>query len=112
MAWSKESRHKRGYGSEWDKLRLTILARDCYLCQCERCQGGKLRLTVATQVDHRISKADWLRRHGTLDGCDDQSNLRAISGPCHQRKGIEEKGQKPRPRIGADGYPVEESGRG
>lgn len=102
MAWSRTSRHARGYGSEWDRLRAAVLKRDSYLCQCKQCQGGKLRLTVATEVDHRIPKA--------RGGGDDPSNLQAINRDCHKRKTIEETGKAyaPRVQIGADGYPITE----
>ena len=35
--WPTESRHKRGYGAEWDKLRLLVLRRDNGLCKCSHC---------------------------------------------------------------------------
>lgn len=93
------TRQERGYGSTWDKLRLVVLARDRYLCQCEQCQGGKLRLSVATEVDHRISKA-----HGGTDALD---NLQAINRECHRRKTAEETGKTWQPRLGPDGYAIE-----
>ena len=47
----RASRHVRGYGTEWDKLRLRILQRDQWLCQCKDCKasaeisaGDKIRL--------------------------------------------------------------------
>ena len=98
--WSKQSRHKRGYGSYWDKLRLRILARDNYLCQCPRCLGGKLRLMPATEVDHILPKAN--------GGTDDPGNLRSVSGECHKRISLEQRGVRPRPRIGLDGWPLNE----
>lgn len=71
------SRHQRGYGAHWDKLRLAILRRDDYLCQCEACRVYD-RLRIAHEVDHIIPKA-----HG---GTDDTSNLRAINRDCHKKK--------------------------
>lgn len=105
MAYSKESRHARGYGTAWDKLRLTILARDCGLCQCSECKAAK-RLKTATEVDHRISKANWQKQHGTLDGVDDPSNLQAINTDCHKRKTSQERGYTVRESIGVDGWPA------
>ncbi len=67
------SRHKRGYGAAWDKLRKRILERDKYLCQ--PCLIERGRPTPATQVDHKQPKA-----HG---GTDDPENLRSICRPCH-----------------------------
>lgn len=87
--WSssrRESRHARGYGSTWDKLRLVILERDGHVCQCELCKGGALRLRPATHVDHMVGKAEWLQLHGTLAGVDHPDNLQAINAECHDRK--------------------------
>lgn len=79
------SRQSRGYGAEWDKLRLEILKRDHGMCQCAECrQLGRLRL--ATQVDHVVNKAAWKRLHGSLSGVDDPSNLQAIHKDCHDAK--------------------------
>lgn len=99
MAWSKESRHKRGYGSSWDKLRLYILYRDKGICQCPDCMGGEKRLTPATEVDHIIPKAQ--------GGTDDESNLRAVNTDCHKKLTALQKGYKPRPVIGLDGWPID-----
>jgi 5-methylcytosine-specific restriction protein A len=93
-AWQHNtgSRHQRGYGAAWDRLRLTILERDRYLCQCDQCKGGIIRPTAASQVDHITPKAQ--------GGTDDPSNLRAISKACHERVTIEQKGH--RPKLGCD----------
>lgn len=98
MAWSKESRHKRGYGTVWDKLRIIVLRRDNGLCQCPDCQGGKVRLLPAHEVDHIKPKAE--------GGTDDMSNLRAVNRDCHKKLTLLQKGHKPRPVIGADGWPT------
>jgi 5-methylcytosine-specific restriction protein A len=107
MAWSNESRHKRGYGSAWDKTRKRILARDCSLCQCPHCKAsGAIR--IATEVDHIISKAKAKEMKWTDERIDADSNLQAINSDCHKRKTQEEQGRKLRPkaRISADGWPV------
>lgn len=98
--WSTESRHRRGYGSKWDKLRKVVLQRDNGLCQCEDCLGGRLRLTIATEVDHIKPKA--------IGGTDDMNNLRAINKECHKKKTAAEQGRtlKPVIYIGLDGYPT------
>jgi hypothetical protein len=87
-AWTdtrRGTRQERGYGAAWDRLRLTILKRDRYLCTCAPCtQKGLIR--PATEVDHRISKAAWKIRNGTLAGVDDPSNLGAINAECHRIK--------------------------
>lgn len=98
MAWSKESRHARGYGTAWDKLRLVILRRDKGMCQCPECMGGRKRLRHATEVDHIKPKAE--------GGTDDESNLRAVNADCHKRLTAQQKGHKPRPQIGPDGWPI------
>src|SRR5262245_40732128 len=71
----RTSRHERGYGTAWDKLRTRILERDHGICQ--PCQGAG-RLTLASQVDHIKPKAD--------GGTDDEANLQAICKPCHDAK--------------------------
>ena len=94
MAWSKLSRHERGYGAAWDKLRKVILARDMHLCQPCKAKG---RVTAAQAVDHIKAKAS--------GGTDDPANLRAICNECHRTKSIEDQGGKPRVAIGIDGWP-------
>lgn len=70
-----KSRHERGYGTKWDRLRLVVLSRDKHLCQqCLR-EG---RATEAGTVDHITPKA-----HG---GTDAESNLQSLCWPCHYRK--------------------------
>lgn len=74
-ATTRQSRHQRGYGWEWEKLRARILDRDKHLCQpCLRND----RVTPATEVDHRLAKH--------LGGTDDDANLEAICNPCHKVK--------------------------
>ena len=91
----KGSRHERGYGSAWDRVRLQALKRDNYLCQPCLKQG---RVTVAKAVDHITPKAK--------GGTDDMDNLQAICDPCHIEKTAKDEGWK-RPRtVGLDGYPV------
>lgn len=93
----KRSRHERGYGATWDRLRLQILERDTYLCRCPECAlRGRIRL--ASQVDHITPKAQ--------GGGDSPSNLRAVSRQCHARITLEQQGKRPARRIGIDGFPV------
>lgn len=98
--WPTTSRHERGYGAAWDKIRIVVLRRDNGLCQCTECQGGKLKLTLATEVDHIIPKAK--------GGTDDMDNLQAINTECHKRKTAEEQGKtfKPKVTTGFDGWPI------
>ena len=95
MSWSKTSRHSRGYGASWDRLRKTILARDLHLCQPCLATG---RPTPAVAVDHIIPKA--------AGGDDNPANLQAICGACHDAKTNAENGRKTRPTIGPDGWPL------
>lgn len=71
------SRQSRGYGADWDRTRARILVRDGYRCQCEECKAAGL-LTPATDVDHRIARAD--------GGSEDDDNLQAMGHECHKRK--------------------------
>ena len=69
------SRHERGYGKEWEKLRDQIMVRDCGMCQPCKKAG---RFTAARAVDHKINKAN--------GGTDEEENLQAICNPCHEEK--------------------------
>lgn len=95
MAWSRETRQSRGYGEAWQRLRKLVLERDNHLCQCPRCMGGAIRLREASEVDHRVPKAD--------GGSDDIENLRAVHPRCHQRITIEQRGFKPAARYDRNG---------
>lgn len=76
------SRHARGYGSHWQKLRAMVLARDCYVCRCAECRRlGRVR--EATEVDHVLPKSQ--------GGTDDPANLSAINHDCHKTKTATEK---------------------
>ena len=97
MAWSRESRHDRGYGTAWDKLRKRILARDKHLCQeCKR----KGRVKTGNHCDHIKPKAK--------GGTDDESNLEILCADCHAEKTAIESGARPKQRIALDGWPIED----
>lgn len=105
-AWAKTSRHERGYGSEWDKLRRQILERDKGLCQpCRR--AGRAR--PATQVDHIVSKAKAKTMRWSEARVNAETNLQAICKSCHDEKTLAETGRKSQPKvaIGLDGWPIE-----
>jgi len=100
------SRQARGYGSRWDKLRLTILARDSWLCQqClrdDRVTPLKVK-PYDHAVDHIVPKSQ--------GGTDDPSNLESLcQEPCHRLKSEREakEGQGVRTRLEYDarGFPV------
>jgi 5-methylcytosine-specific restriction protein A len=73
------------------------MERDHYLCQCPECAKRQVPL-VAHEVDHIKPKAE--------GGTDDESNLRAVNRECHKRITKLQTGYKPRPQIGADGWPL------
>jgi 5-methylcytosine-specific restriction protein A len=96
-----KSRHERGYGTAWEKLRKVILQRDRHLCQLCMQEG---RITAGTHVDHITAKAK--------GGTDDPANLQTVCAPCHALKSIHDQGKNPRLRkrrtIGLSGWPIEE----
>jgi 5-methylcytosine-specific restriction enzyme A len=103
MSWRHTgSRHERGYGSAWERIRIVALRRDSYLCQPCLAKG---RPTTATQVDHIKPKAK--------GGTDDIGNLQSVCRECHNAKTAHEAAEaqgrryRPRPRIGADGWPID-----
>jgi 5-methylcytosine-specific restriction protein A len=98
--WPTESRHKRGYGYAWEKTRRLVLARDYGLCQCEQCKGGRLKVTLATEVHHIKPRAE--------GGTDALSNLQAIAKDCHKRETAAQQNRilKPKLKIGPDGFPI------
>jgi 5-methylcytosine-specific restriction endonuclease McrA len=89
---ARESRHARGYGAAWEKVRAAVL-RDEPLCRPCRARG---RVTAATAVDHIRPRA----RGGT----DDRENLQPICAACHEAKTLEDRGYAPR-GCDADGIP-------
>ena len=64
---------------------------------CIRC-NAKGKVELATELDHIIP----LFKHGK----DDESNLQGLCKACHDAKTIDDMSYKPKPQIGADGYPV------
>ena len=111
--WSTTSRHERGYGYEWDKIRLLILERDAGNCQCPECLGGAKRIRKAREVHHIVSKAEAKRRGWTEEQIDAPSNLQAVNVECHKRMTAAEQGRtlKAKVVIGSDGWPHRDAGR-
>ena len=68
-AHATPSRHDRGYGREWDQIRLVVLAEEplCALCPMP-----------STTVDHIVPKSQ--------GGTDQRGNLRGLCALCQQRK--------------------------
>lgn len=102
--WHKTSAASRGYDHRWQKTRERILMRDHGLCQVCRRAG---HITPATEVDHRISKAQGRRRGLAASVIEGDDNLQALCTPCHARKTAEEEGRAYAPRVvtGSDGWP-------
>ena len=69
----------RGYTYRWQQASKAFL-RDHPLCECEDCQAGEKRLTVATVVDHHIPHRGDERLFW------DRANWRAMAKPCHDAK--------------------------
>lgn len=107
MAWGNLSRQARGYGTEWTKLRKLVIERDKGLCQpCLK----KGRVTRFQAVDHIVSKARAKQLGWSMERTESMENCQAICDSCHIAKTEEEQGKTkhaPKPRIGADGWPME-----
>ena len=101
MSWHRTSRQSRGYDEDWLRVRLLVLKRDCYVCQCPRCKGGELRLRPAGEVNHIVPLAQGGARL-------DMANLQAINGECHRRLTLEQRGYKPKQRYNRQGRRVDE----
>mgnify|MGYP000467553794 CR=1 FL=1 len=69
---------------------------------CVRCTV-RGRVTLATQLDHIVA----LENGGEDFDVDQGRNRQGLCEDCHKEKTREDLGQKPRPRIGTDGYPEE-----
>ena len=106
MAWSNESRHSRGYGNSWEKLRKRIIERAKGLC--ENCARNG-RVARGRDVDHVVSKAKAARLGWSRARTDHPSNLQFLCEPCHKAKTASEQGRTLRPpkvQIGLDGWPI------
>lgn len=66
--------------------------------RCER--AGRVR--AAEHVDHVVPLE--------FDGEDDESNMQALCVDCHEAKTTEDRRYRVKPKIGADGYPIEGGG--
>lgn len=80
---------ERGYDYAWQKRRERVMARDGGLCQIK----GAGCSVIASEVDHRISKAA-ARAAGWVNAqIEDESNLQAACRTCHKAKTAEERGR-------------------
>lgn len=87
---------RRLQGRPWQKLRACML-RDHPLCAMCEATG---KVTEGSVLDHVIPRSK--------GGTDDASNLQVLCPACHDRKSLADRGFKPRRRIGADGFPIDE----
>lgn len=102
MSWrgDKRTTAARGYGARWQRERVEYL---CLHPLCARCiEQGAVR--TATVVDHK-------RPHrGDQVLFWDRTNWQSLCKPCHDSaKQAEERSGKRQPRIGLDGFPIDES---
>ena len=81
----RQSSSDRGYNYQWQQARKVFL-RQRPLCQCPDCQDGKIRVIVATVVDHIIP------HRGDMVLFWKQSNWQAMSKQCHDKKTAKEDG--------------------
>ena len=98
--------HERGYTGSWSVASKNFL-RQHPLCMCERCGAGKLRVVLATVVDHIVPH----RLKQTLATNDpvaiakaqelfwDQSNWQSMSKACHDLKTATQDGGFGRPLV-------------
>jgi 5-methylcytosine-specific restriction protein A len=90
MAWSKVSRHERGYGTAHDKARAHLIAT---VITCEDCTRRGIE-TPGTIADHIKP----LSRGGTGE----RSNYQLLCKPCSDAKTLADKGATARPVGGVD----------
>ena len=76
---------QRGYSRTWEKASKAFL-RAHPLCQCEDCGDGRIRVTPATVVDHRVP------HRGDMKLFWDSSNWQSMAKECHDRKTAREDG--------------------
>ena len=91
----KGSMTKRITGRRLQRIRKQVFGEQPICVACK----AKGRVTVATQVDHIVALVN--------GGEDDHDNRQALCEECHEAKTRRDLGQRERPRIGLDGWPVE-----
>jgi hypothetical protein len=88
----------RGYGADWQRLRLVILAGEPL---CRFCASRRI-VTPATEVDH-VVPFEGLADPRRLD----PANLRPLCRPCHLRRSARQVSGKVAPMgCDADGWPL------
>lgn len=79
---------ERGYGADWERVRLRVLERDKYVC-CECLRRDPDLVTIAVLVDHitPLNRANPLADPNRLR----MSNLESLCRSCHEVKTASEK---------------------
>lgn len=77
------SRHERGYGAAWDKVRQEVMRRDAGICQPCMTLGD---VHPGQQVDHKVNKAEARRLGWSAARYDHPSNLQCICEVAHREK--------------------------
>ena len=106
MVWGTKSRQERGYGKDWDKLRKQAIERDKGLCQA--CLKEN-KITPGKDVDHITSRARAKQLGWRKERTESLSNVQFLCRSHHLAKTEQEQGKTkhaPKPRIGADGWPI------
>lgn len=80
---------QRGYGYAWQRTRERILSRDCGLCQIK----GSACTFIASEVDHKVSKAEARARGWGQGQIEADSNLQSACPTCHKAKTVAERTQ-------------------
>lgn len=94
--WQKkpDAPKRRLGGSTWQAMRRKVFADQHGFCAaCGR------------------TMADWHMDHITplsKGGSETRENFQGLCIQCHEKKSAADKGHKYRPRVGVDGYPVED----
>ena len=76
---------ERGYGYRWQKASKGFL-RAHPLCQCSECDDGRIRVRIATVVDHKKP------HRGDMTLFWDSSNWQSMTKECHDKKTAREDG--------------------
>lgn len=92
------------YGTTaWETLRSAVLKRDKFRCQkCGALCLGKKRGMPSPHCDHIIDRKE--APHLAMD----PDNIQVLCSACHSKKTINGRHARGKPRIGLDGYIVEE----